>query len=298
MIQLRLQKELDAVDGKMLLDIDITIKQGSFVTFYGKSGAGKTSILRMLAGLLKVDKGLIKVNSKTWLDTEKRICLKPQQRKIGFMFQDYALFPNMTVKENLLFALDKGQNAGIVNELINIIELEQLQDKKPQRLSGGQQQRVALARAMVRKPEILMLDEPLSALDHHMRSKLQDYILAVHQKYAITTILISHDVSEVIKMSDHMFILDHGQITQQGSPLTIFTHHNNDKNIQFIGKIVGIQEKENSQYIVTLLTGTNSISIMIDEQEIRSFTIGDQVQVSSDVFKPVLKKIKLISNKP
>ncbi len=296
MIQLILQKELDAVNGKMLLDINITIDQGSLVTFYGNSGAGKTSILRMIAGLLKVDKGCIRIHEKTWLDTEKGVCLKPQQRKIGFMFQEYALFPNMTVKENLLFALEKGQDPSIVNELIEIIELEQLQDSKPQKLSGGQKQRVALARAMVRKPEILMLDEPLSALHHHMRSKLQDYILKIHQKYAITTILISHDISEVIKMSDHVFVLDQGQIVKQGDPLTLLTHHSINNNVQFIGEIISIEKKENTQCIITLLTGANFIHIPIEEKKVQSFRIGDRVEVSSDVFNPVLKKIATTPN--
>src|SRR5674476_983303 len=119
MIQISLDKKLKAANGEMRLHIDIEIEQGELITLYGNSGAGKTSILRMIAGLLPADKGLIIVNQQTWLNSQKGICLKPQQRKIGFVFQDYALFQNMAVKDNLVFALEKGQNKRIVNELIS-----------------------------------------------------------------------------------------------------------------------------------------------------------------------------------
>ncbi len=149
MIQIALQKKLGAANGEMQLDVDIEIEEGMLVTLYGNSGAGKTSILRMIAGLLQPERGLISVNEKCWLDTSRGISLTPQQRKTGFVFQDYALFPNMTVKENLAYALEKGQSKAIVEELIRIVELRDLQQRKPSELSGGQKQRVALARALV-----------------------------------------------------------------------------------------------------------------------------------------------------
>lgn len=295
MIYIALQKKLTTVDEQMLLDVTFSIKPGSFITLYGDSGVGKTSILRMIAGLLSVDQGHIRVSRKTWLDTRKKICLKPQQRKIGFMFQEYTLFANMTVKENLLFALEKGQDKSIIKELIEIIELEPLQDSKPEKLSGGQKQRVALARAMVRKPEILMLDEPLSALDQKMRSKLQDYILKIHQKYAMTTILISHEISEIIKMSDYVFMLDQGKIIKQGNPIDLLTNKSIDQEIQFIGEIILIEKEINHKHIVTLLTGANIIHLSIDKKRLSALKIGDKVQVTSDTFSPVLKKINPIS---
>ncbi len=291
MIQITLQKSLDAVNGKMLLDIDITIDQGNFITLYGNSGAGKTSILKMISGLLEADKGYIKVDHKIWLDTDKKICLKPQQRKIGFMFQEYALFPNMTVKENLLFALEKGQDNAIVHELIQITELEQLQNSKPDKLSGGQKQRVALARAMVRKPEILMLDEPLSALDQDMRSKLQNYILKIHQTYNITTILISHEIGEVIKMSNHVFIIEKGKIIKQGKPIELLANNSLNENIQFTGEIIRMEQKEDSKCMITLLTGTNLIHMNMDQKECSILKIGTKVQITSNSFEPVLKTI-------
>ena len=139
---------------------------------------------------MQADDGSIKVGEKLWFDKAKNINLKAQKRKLGFVFQDYALFPNMTVEENLRFALEKGQPQEIIEELIDITELGALRKKKPSRLSGGQQQRVALARAMVKKPDVLLMDEPLSSLDPEMRSKLQDYIKTLHDKYGLTSMLI------------------------------------------------------------------------------------------------------------
>ncbi|WP_074405612.1 MULTISPECIES: ATP-binding cassette domain-containing protein [Aquimarina] len=290
MIHIALQKELTAANGAMQLDVSISIEQGQLVTLYGDSGAGKTSILRMIAGLLQANEGRIIVNQNIWLDTKNGICLKPQQRKIGFVFQDYALFPNMTVKENLLFAVEKRQNKEIVNELIDIIELGDLQDRKPLNLSGGQKQRVALARALVRKPEILMLDEPLSALDIKMRTKLQDYILKVHKQFNLTTILISHEIGEVIKMSDTVFSIKNGKIIRQGKPIEVFTTKQISGKFQFSGEIIQI-EKEDIIYIVTILIGSNFVKIVAEEDDIKTITVGDKVIVASKAFNPLLQKI-------
>lgn len=290
MIHIALQKKLTGVNGEMFLDVDFILKQGKLITLYGESGAGKTSIFKIISGLLKADKGVISVQQKIWLDTEQKVCLKPQQRKVGFVFQDYALFPNMTVKENLFFALEKGQDKQIVDQLIDIIELGNLQDRKPQHLSGGQKQRVALARAMVRKPDILLLDEPLSALDPKMRAKLQDYILEVHKQFKLTTLLISHDIGEVIKMSDHVMILQNGKITNQGIPIDVFTNKHVSGKFQFSGEIVQIQ-KEDVIYVVTLIIDATFVKVVAQEDEIKDLTIGDKVIVASKAFNPILYKI-------
>ena len=290
MIHISLQKKLLAANGDMQLDVDIEIERGTLITLYGNSGAGKTSILRMIAGLLQPEQGMIVVNTKSWLDTGKGISLKPQQRKSGFVFQDYALFPNMTVKENLTYALEKGQDKAIVHELINIVGLEDLQNRKPGELSGGQKQRVALARALVRKPDILMLDEPLSALDIQMRSLLQDYILKVHKEFNLTTILVSHDIGEVIKMSDKIFIIDEGKIARQGTPIEVFSNKQVSGKFQFVGEILSI-DKEDVVYIVTILIGANIVKIVAVESEIHSMRVGDKVMVASKAFNPLLQKI-------
>jgi molybdate transport system ATP-binding protein len=211
MIAIDIHKKLSAATGEMLLEVNTQIPSGQLLTLYGKSGAGKTTLLRILAGLTEADKGQITIDGVTWLDTNKKIKLPPQQRNIGFVFQDYALFPNMTVQENLSFALKKEQSSSIIKELIELIELGDLRKQKPKTLSGGQKQRVALARALVQQPKLLLLDEPLSAIDSEMRNKLQTYLLKVQQTYDLTTILVSHDESEIRKMSTAILILDQGK---------------------------------------------------------------------------------------
>ena len=218
MIEVSIKKKLFSALGNMQLDVEFTIPEGGLVTLYGPSGAGKTTVLRMLCGLSNPDEGRISVRGQPWLDSAKKINLKPQHRDIGIVFQDYALFPNLTVKENLRYALKKDQPDAIVNELLEMMELSNLHDKKPELLSGGQRQRVALARAIVRKPRILLLDEPMSALDTALRVKIQDYILRVHEQFKLTTILVSHDIMEVIRLSNRVFLMDHGKIIGHGGP--------------------------------------------------------------------------------
>jgi len=221
MININITKKLFGANGELNLQFDTKLLPQEFVTIYGPSGAGKTSVIRMLAGLLEPDSGHIEVDDDTWFDKDKKINIKPQLRNIGIVFQEYSLFPNMTVRDNLEFALEKNQSKKIVDELLQLTELEQLHDKKPGSLSGGQKQRIALARALIRKPKLLLLDEPLSALDTEMQTKLQDYVLQVHQQFNLTTILVSHDLNEVIKMSKRVLIIEEGQIKKDGPPLDV-----------------------------------------------------------------------------
>lgn len=290
MIEINIQKKLKAASGDMLLNINTTIEKGSLVTLYGKSGAGKTTILRILGGLVKPDNGKIIVNETTWLDTSKKINLKPQIRKVGFVFQDYALFPNMTVKENLEFALNKGESNKIIKDLIEIIELGELQNRKPETLSGGQKQRVALARALVQKPSILMLDEPLSALDYEIRFKLQQYILKVHYEFGLTTLLISHDISEILRMSNKVLEIEHGKIIRQGNPTTVFNYKDLNAKFQFTGTIINI-EKQDFLYILTIRIGKDVVKVVADESEGNNLIIGDKILVSAKAFNPIIHKI-------
>ena len=233
----------------MLLDVRIKEDWGKVINIFGPSGAGKTSILRMLAGLMMPDQGTIEVRGNTWFHSGNHISLRPQERRLGFIFQDYALFPNMTVKENLLYALDKGQSKSIVDELIDLIELGPLQNRYPKTLSGGQQQRVALARSVVRKPDLLLLDEPLSALDQSMRKKLQRYILDLHTKYNLTTMLVSHDMDEVFKMADVVYKIDEGKIIQFGTTEEVFAISNQNKQHSFVGTVLEIGKDDAGEYI-------------------------------------------------
>jgi len=291
MIDINIQKILHAAQGEMLLNLNLRIEPGDFVAIHGPSGAGKTSTLKILSGLLTPESGTISVNNKRWLDTNKKINLKPQQRKIGYLFQDYALFPNMTVLQNLEFALSKNQNKSILSELIEMVELGDLQHRKPDTLSGGQKQRVALARALVQRPDILLLDEPLSALDMKIRSKLQDYILSVHRKFKLTTILISHNIGEIHKLANKVFLLDNGQVTRQGSPTEIFINQKISGKFKCIGEVLKIEQEE-VVYIVTVLIQNQVVKVIAQATEIEHLQIGDQVIVASKAFNPIIYKVE------
>lgn len=290
MIDISIHKKLQSNSGTMNLDVDFHITNGKLLTLYGKSGAGKTTILKIIAGLLKPDRGSIIVNNNIWYDEDKNINLRTQKRNIGFVFQEYSLFPNMSVRENLTFALTKGQDEKIVSDLIEIIDLGDLQNRNPDTLSGGQKQRVALARTLVQRPEILLLDEPLSALDDDMRIRLQQYVLKVHQEFKLTTILISHDISEIIKMSDYLMELDHGRIVSKGTAKDMFMHNSKKVGIELFGEIIAI-EINKLEAKVTVLIGRDLINVNIELDEVKALRTGEKIIISSERFDPSIKKI-------
>lgn len=275
MTEIQVKKKLNAANGEMLLAVDLQLPSRQLIGLYGKSGAGKTSLLRILAGLFSPDEAKVVVNGTTWIDSSKGILLPPQQRKVGLVFQDYALFPNMTVRENLLFALEKGQSQKMVEELIELSELGDLQHQHPRKLSGGQQQRVALARALVQRPELLLLDEPLSALDQEMREKLQHYLLRVHQAYGLTTILISHNQEEVEKMADWVVVLDDGKVVQQGKAHDVFQETAAPTSIILKGTLVKIERTANGSWL-TIENGDNTWRIPADDGH-GTYRIGEEV---------------------
>lgn len=288
MIQFNAYKMLQTADGKLPLDVSFTVEKGQFLSIYGNSGAGKTTILRILAGLTEAEKVAIKVENEVWDNSQKKTHLSVQKRSIGFVFQDFALFPNLTVKENLMFALQKNDTSDIVAELIELMELQSLQNSKPQNLSGGQKQRVALARAIVRRPKILLLDEPLSALDDEMRFKLQDYILKIHQHYQLTTLMISHTISEIVKLSDKVIIIDKGKIVKEGIPGTVFSEEKISSKFKLTGEIISIN-KSDIIYVIQVLSGNNIVQVIATEEEIKDFKIGQKVVVASKAFNPVIQ---------
>lgn len=283
-------KKLNAANGHFRLEVDAEITEGNLITLYGESGAGKTSILRMLAGLLQPERGYLKVGEEVWYSAEEKINLSPQQRKIGIVFQDYALFPNMTVRQNLEFALDKNQDKRVIAELVDLIELGDLQYRRPETLSGGQKQRVALARALVRRPKLLLLDEPLSALDKAMRDKLQNYILKLHRNFNLTTFLVSHEVKEVFKMSNEVWVLKDGKITSRSTPLSLFSQTDVSGKFKFTGEVVDV-EKSDVIFIITILVANNIVKVVADEREASQLSVGDEVLVASKAFNPLIQKI-------
>lgn len=291
MIEIRINKKLNGPEGEMYLNLDIGIEKGHLVTLYGESGAGKTSTLRILSGLLKPEKGFIKVDGKVWFDSEKKINLKPQERNIGYVFQDYALFPHMTVKQNLEFGTGALSDSWLVSELMDIMELGKLENRRPNTLSGGQKQRIALARALAQQPQILLLDEPLAALDLKIRLRLQDYLQQAHRKFGLTTLLISHDIGEIHKLANWVFVLDKGQVTRQGSPTDVFVNQNLSGKFKFKGEVLAIEQQE-VVFIVTVLIQNEVVKIIAQESEVKDLQIGDHVLVASKAFNPIIHKIQ------
>jgi len=208
-------------EGKTDLEICTEIHGNELLCIFGHSGAGKTTLLRILAGLTKPDKGRIVFNNTIWFDSEQKINIPPQERNVGYMFQDYALFPNMTVEKNISFA-QKEKNKEEVTKLMRLFDLETLKDQHPAKLSGGQKQRVALARALAAKPNLLLLDEPLSALDWDMRTSLQQEILKAHELMNSITLLVSHDITEVFQLASSVLVLKNGTAVNRGKPEEVF----------------------------------------------------------------------------
>jgi len=290
MIIIKVRKTLLMAAGKTDLEVDFKLEAGSFYTLYGKSGAGKTTILKIMAGLLLPDEGYIAVDGQVWLDTTKKINLPPQKRNIGFVFQDYALFPNMTIYENLAYAFTRQPDKQKIQNLLDRADLQHLAHRKPATLSGGQQQRVALIRALVRQPQILLLDEPLSALDLEMRQALQNQIYELHKSFGTTTLLVSHQLSEIYRLSDYIINLENGKISSQGTPAQVLGQERLSSKIQLIGEILSIRENE-VVYILDILIGNNIIKTVATPDEVANLRPGDQVKVSAKAFNPIVTKI-------
>ena len=236
-IRFKATKMLHTARGPQKFDLAFEARQGEILAISGPSGAGKTTLLLILAGLTATAGGHITVGDETWLDSERHIHLPTRHRSIGFVFQDFALFPNMTVRQQLEFAMPKSPDTHIVGELLELMDLEALQHQRPALLSGGQQQRAAIARAIARKPRLLLLDEPLSALDDEMRHKLRDYILEARQRYEMTILLVSHHLPDIFRLADSVILLDRGRIARQGSPAEVFPKEMNSQAPDIIATI-------------------------------------------------------------
>lgn len=285
MIRIELNKSFGTRAETFNLQVAFELQDGSLTAITGASGAGKTTLLRMIAGLENPDSGIIEVNEEKWYDASQRHVIKPQDRNVGMVFQSPALFPNMTVKEQLLYSQKK--------ELDNIIELTDIQDlinRKPHTLSGGQKQRVALARTLAQRPAMLLLDEPFSALDATTRYKLQQTLIAVHRELKLSTLIVSHDQSEVLRVADQMLVMDQGQITAQGKPVDLIGGHQLSGKFQLQGELVALVE-EKILFIASVLVGNQLIKVVVDRQTAKDLQIGDKVIVASKAFNPIIQKI-------
>ncbi len=280
MITINVEKNLFTSKGKIPLHVNMTINKNDFYAFYGASGAGKTTTLRMLAGLTKPDKGEIIINGQTWFNSGKRINIPAHKRNIGLVFQDYALFPTMSVRKNLEFAAPK--NSKMIDSILEMMNLKMLQNFKPSQLSGGQCQRVALARALVRSPELLLLDEPLSALDNELREHLQNLISDIHHTFHLTTIIVSHDIREVLKLSTQVAHFTIGQSVKCES-IHLFTEQISS-DLHIIGTIHDILDSQD----IILHIGNTRAESKVRITEPHTFTIGQKVLIKAVFLNPVI----------
>lgn len=282
MIKIDINKKLHGANGVMDLAVNLDITQGDFIALAGASGSGKTTLLRILAGLEDAS-GTVQVGDAVWLEGNK--ALPPQKRAIGFVFQEYALFANMSVLENLLFVQ---KDRALAHHLLTITELGGLQDRLPNTLSGGQKQRVSLCRAMMNRPKLLLMDEPLSALDPAMRTKLQNEILTLHKEFGTTTIMVSHDPSEIYRLATRVVLLHLGKIINDGTPKDILLKTSGTQKFSFEGELLDII-KVDVINIAIISIGQQLVEVVVSQEEVKGLEIGQKVSVSTKAFSPIVR---------
>ena len=241
-------------DNVVIPDLSLDIKEGEFFTLLGPSGCGKTTLLRMIAGFNSIEGGDFYFGDRRIND------LDPSKRNIGMVFQNYAIFPNMTVEKNVEFGLknrnvSKEERAVEVKKFLKLMQIEDFAERMPEKLSGGQQQRVALARALVIKPDVLLMDEPLSNLDAKLRIEMRTAIKQLQNSIGITTVYVTHDQEEAMAVSDRIAVFNHGVIQQIGTPKALYQRPANLFVANFIGhsnELEGSLTKENSQMVISV----------------------------------------------
>jgi molybdate transport system ATP-binding protein len=241
LLDIQLTQLLRSAGGLIPLEVAFCVFKGETLAITGASGAGKTTLLKLIAGLNEPLSGKISYNDTVWLDSALKINVKPQNRNLGFVFQDYALFPHFSVRENLRFALTSKEDAWL-NELLEAVELTALADRKPFQLSGGQQQRVALVRALVLRPKLLLLDEPLAALDQQMRGKLQEYLGAFKRRFNLTILIVTHDLAEIFGLADRVAVMEEGKIKKLGTPSEVYLQNPGQADkVAVFGQVLSVE---------------------------------------------------------
>lgn len=283
MIKININKKLHGAQGAMDLNVNLEIQQGDFIALSGVSGSGKTTLLRTIAGLEHAQ-GTLQINDEYWL--EGKTSLPPQKRKIGFVFQDYALFPNMSVEQNLLYVQKDKDLSRYLLETTGLLELK---NRMPNSLSGGQKQRVSLCRAMMNRPKLLLLDEPLSALDPAMRTKLQNEILMLHKEFGTTTIMVSHDPSEMYRLSNRVIVLNNGVVVNDGSAKEVLLKTKGTQKFSFEGELLDIM-KVDVINIAIIAIGQQLVEVVISNTEAQRLKVGDVVNVSTKAFSPMVSQ--------
>jgi molybdate transport system ATP-binding protein len=287
MIKVTIHKRLRASRGDLDLAVDMELAPGELAALYGPSGAGKTSLLRMVAGLLRPDEGRIVAGGETWFDSSAGIDLPARRRRAGLVFQDYALFPNMSVRGNLAYALPKGADRSRVDALLEAADLAGLADRRPATLSGGQRQRVALARALASGPRLLLLDEPLAALDPALRARLQDLIAALQRESGLPTLLVTHDPGEIVRLASRVFRLEDGRIAGAGAPAEVFGGGRMSGKVRLRGSVLAIEAADVVR-VVSVLVGAEVVRVTALPADVEGLNPGDPVTLAAKAFNPML----------
>ncbi len=220
------------------LDVGFECGANELLSLIGPSGSGKTTLLHIIAGLAPVAEGTITSGGQTWLSTKAKVCKPPQERGVGLVFQDYALFPHMSALDNVAIAIvpgDRKKAYTAAAELLERVHMTGLGARRPHELSGGERQRVAIARALARRPRVLLLDEPFSAVDRMTRRALRDDLMVLKKSLRIPVIFVTHDIGEALELADRVAVLDKGKILQTGDPQTVKTSPASDRVSAILG---------------------------------------------------------------
>lgn len=232
-------------------DLSFSVAKGDIFVILGPSGCGKTTTLRCIAGLETISSGSIQIDDKTVSDPSRMVSLSPDKRDIGLMYQSYALWPHMTVKENITYALNgrgyEKDNSTRVEQVLDLVGLPEIADRHPNELSGGQQQRVAFARALSYEPDVLLMDEPLSNLDLKQRREMRTKLLDILENVGITTIYVTHDQEEAFEISDEILVMDDGSKAQQGAPEELYQNPGSSFVANFIGETNTFNARVNNE---------------------------------------------------
>ncbi|MFN6019732.1 MAG: ATP-binding cassette domain-containing protein [Bacteroidota bacterium] len=257
------------LQGIQKIEANLQIPLGEYVSISGISGSGKTTFLRLISGLIQPQNGTICWGEQVWHDTKNKQCIPPQERNIGMVFQDYALFPNMNTLDNIIFACKEKVEKKYLQSIVDTLGLDNYLTRYPYQLSGGQQQRVAIARALISKPALLLLDEPFSALDESLKKTVQSFIYEIHQQNSMTTFVVSHQISE-IKPYAHRFL-------QFENEKLLDYHYIEKKNLSVQGILISKEMSVSEMSQVTLLYDGKTYQFPFPSSELEKLNIGDKI---------------------